>query len=78
MNKGVATVRRGIPLLLEDAGNGLSDLFRALLARGYEQLVEWKSTSITIRVCTVSCKMGGDHIWVKERKFRTQQIATWN
>lgn len=40
MNKGVATVSRGIPLLLEDAENGLSDMFRALLARGYEQLVE--------------------------------------
>lgn len=40
MNKGVATVRRGIPLLLEDAENGLSDLFRALLAQGYEQLIE--------------------------------------
>jgi transposase len=40
MNKGVATVRRGIPLLLEDAENGLSEAFRALLARGYEQLIE--------------------------------------
>jgi transposase len=40
MNKGVSTVRRGIPLLLEDAENELSDAFRALLARGYEQLVE--------------------------------------
>lgn len=40
MNKGVAAVRRGIPLLLEDAENGLSGIFRALLARGYEQLVE--------------------------------------
>jgi transposase len=40
MNKGVAVVRRGIPLLLEDAENGLSASFRALLARGYEQLVE--------------------------------------
>jgi transposase len=40
MNRGVAAVRSGIPLLLEDAGNGLSKAFRALLARGYEQLVE--------------------------------------
>jgi transposase len=40
MNKGVATVRRGIPRLLEDAENGLSEAFRALLARGYEQLIE--------------------------------------
>jgi len=40
MNKGVATVRRSIPLLLEDAENGLSEAFRALLARGYDQLIE--------------------------------------
>lgn len=40
MNKGVAAGRRGIPLLLEDAENGLSASFRALLARGYEQLIE--------------------------------------
>lgn len=40
MNKGVAAVRRGIPELLEDAENGLSDRFRALLAQGYEQLTE--------------------------------------
>lgn len=40
MNKGVATVRRTIPLLLEDAENGLSGWLRTLLARGYEQLVE--------------------------------------
>jgi transposase len=40
MNKGVSTVRRGIPRLLEDAENELSTAFRALLARGYEQLIE--------------------------------------
>lgn len=40
MNKGVASVRRGIPRLLEDAENGLSEAFRVLLARGYEQLIE--------------------------------------
>lgn len=40
MNKGVASVRRGIPRLLEDAENALSAAFRALLARGYEQLIE--------------------------------------
>lgn len=40
MNKGVAAVRRGIPLLLEDAENGSSGRFRALLSRGYEQLIE--------------------------------------
>lgn len=40
MNKGVASVRRTVPELLEDAENGLSDLFRVLLRRGYDQLVE--------------------------------------
>ncbi|HEY0720622.1 MAG TPA: IS110 family transposase [Gammaproteobacteria bacterium] len=40
MNKGVASVRRAIPQLLEDAENGLSDLFRAMLKRGYDQLME--------------------------------------
>ncbi|MDF1528196.1 MAG: IS110 family transposase [Sedimenticola sp.] len=40
MNRGVASVRRTLPELLEDAENGLSELFRALLSRGYEQLVE--------------------------------------
>lgn len=38
--KGVATLRRKIPELLEDADNGLSPLFRNLLARRYDQLVE--------------------------------------
>jgi transposase len=37
---GVATLRRTIPEILEDADNGLSLLFRNLLARRYEQLVE--------------------------------------
>jgi len=37
---GLATLRKGIPELLEDAENGLSDRFRNLLARRYEQLVE--------------------------------------
>ena len=40
MNKGVAALRRGIPRLLEDAENGLSEAFRTLLSRGYEQLLE--------------------------------------
>lgn len=40
MPKGVSIIRRGIPLLLEDADNGLSDYFRTLLAQGYEQLIE--------------------------------------
>ena len=38
--KGVTTLRRRLPELLEDGENGLSDLFRQLLARGYQQLQE--------------------------------------
>ena len=38
--KGIASLRKRIPELLEDAENGLSILFRNLLARRYEQLVE--------------------------------------
>ncbi|MEN8729834.1 MAG: IS110 family transposase [Desulfuromonadales bacterium] len=37
---GVPTLRKKIPEILEDADNGLSLLFRNLLARRYEQLVE--------------------------------------
>jgi len=37
-SRGVATLRRQIPLWLEDAGNGLSDLFRRLLAESYARL----------------------------------------
>jgi len=37
--KGLATLRKSIHGLLEDADNGLSDRFRNLLARRYEQLV---------------------------------------
>lgn len=40
MPKGLSVLRRQIPRLLEDAENGLTPLFRALLAQGYEQLVE--------------------------------------
>ena len=40
LTTGVATLRRTIPEILEDADNGLSLLFRNLLARRYEQLVE--------------------------------------
>ena len=40
MPKGITNLRRRIPAILEDAGNGLSDRFRHLLARRYEQLVE--------------------------------------
>ncbi len=38
--KGLTTLRRSIPELLEDAENGLSDRFRNLLVRRYEQLTE--------------------------------------
>jgi len=38
--KGLATLRKSIPELLEDAENGLSDRFRNLLARRYDQLAE--------------------------------------
>lgn len=37
---GIATLRRSIPELLEDPDNGLTDRFRQLLQRCYEQLVE--------------------------------------
>jgi transposase len=40
MNKGVASIRRTVPELLADGENGLSDRFRTLLKRGYDQLVE--------------------------------------
>lgn len=36
--KGVNSLRRRLPALLEDAENGLSDLFRRLVAQGYQQL----------------------------------------
>ena len=38
--KGVTTLRRRLPELLEDGENGLSELFRQLLAQGYQQLQE--------------------------------------
>jgi transposase len=38
--RGVASLRLGIPELLEDADNGLSALFRRLLAERYRQLQE--------------------------------------
>ena len=38
--KGISSLRRAIPELLEDADNGLSDYFRDLLARRYDQLIE--------------------------------------
>jgi len=38
--KGVHVLRRQLPQILEDGENGLSDLFRALLAQGYQQLQE--------------------------------------
>ena len=39
-SRGLVTLRKMIPELLEDAENGLSMRFRNLLARRYEQLVE--------------------------------------
>lgn len=38
--KGVNLLHRRLPELLEDGENGLSDLFRRLLAQGYQQLQE--------------------------------------
>ena len=38
--QGVGTLRRRLPEVLEDAENGLSDRFRGLLSRCYEQLRE--------------------------------------
>ncbi len=38
--RGVSVLRRAIPEFLEDAENGLSEQFRALLARRYQQLLE--------------------------------------
>lgn len=38
--KGINVLRRHLPELLEDGGNGLSDLFRRLLAQSYQQLQE--------------------------------------
>lgn len=40
LNKGVTSVRKIIPRLLEDAENGLSDDLRILLAQAYTQLVQ--------------------------------------
>ncbi len=37
--KGISYVRKQLPLLLEDAENGLSDLFRELLNKLYRELV---------------------------------------
>jgi transposase len=41
--RGIGNVRRRLPALLEDAENGLSELFRRLLAQGYQQLSELDS-----------------------------------
>jgi len=41
--KGIASLRKSIPELLEDADNGLSILFRRLLAQRYDQLKELDS-----------------------------------
>ncbi len=39
-SRGVNVLRKHIPEILEDGENGLSDLFRSLLSRGYQQLTE--------------------------------------
>jgi transposase len=53
LNQGVATLRKAIPCLLEDAENGLHTLFRDALSLKYEplcQLDEWvKNLSDTIQ-----------------------------
>jgi transposase len=38
--KGVSVLRKVIPTLLEEAANGLSPLFRTLLSRRYDQLIQ--------------------------------------
>ena len=43
MPQGVNRLRRSLPKLLEDGENGLSELFRQLLAQGYQQLQELDS-----------------------------------
>ena len=40
LGKGISILRKSIRSLLEDAENGLSLVFRSLLARRYDQLVE--------------------------------------
>jgi transposase len=40
LNRGVSAIRKGIPRLLEDAENGLSDSFRSGLHQSYQRLVE--------------------------------------
>jgi transposase len=40
LSPGIGNVRRCLPALLEDAENGLSDLFRRLLAQSYQRLQE--------------------------------------
>lgn len=40
MPTGVATLRKSLPLILEDAENGLSAVFRSLIQRKYQQLVQ--------------------------------------
>ena len=37
---GVNQLRKALPALLEDAGNGLSDLFRTLLRQRYDQFIQ--------------------------------------
>ena len=43
MSTGIMNLRKKIPLLLEDAQNGLSALFRRILSQAYSELVECDS-----------------------------------
>lgn len=44
--KGIARLRDSLPVILEDAENGLSELFRRLLAQGYQQ---WQELDVHIK-----------------------------
>ncbi len=65
---GGAAVRRGVPLLLEDAETGLGEYFRALLSRGYEQLIELEA-HIAHYTCAVEA-----HSRQNERTWRLQTL----
>jgi transposase len=52
--KGISHVRKQLPLILEAADNGLSDLFRELLSELYEELVHMDS-----RVNEIEKKLAG-------------------
>lgn len=54
--KGVSTLRKQVPAILEDGENGLSGLFRELLAQGYQQLCELDAhiEAYTRQITTIS------------------------